>query len=263
MLQSLTYRPCPVCEAPDATRLDAYCREDWQVASCDSCDFVHLRNPPDYTELTEDFAWEKTYEAGRKTSKGSTPLAPLSRWVRDTFKTNRDRSGKYIGWFGGGNILDIGCGNGTRIPEPFTPHGIELSNRLHALAQDAMSARGGYCAHGAGAEAIWDFPEDHFDGIIMHSYLEHEVQIDAVLTGCVQALKSKGKIFVRVPNFASLNRRVIGAKWCGFRYPDHVNYFTPASLRRVAAKHGMEVKITNPVTLPVDDNINALFSFTS
>jgi len=63
---------------------------------------------------------------------------------------------------------------------------------------------------------------------------------------------------VRVPNFASLNRRVIGKKWCGFRYPDHVNYFTPVSLRALVAKAGFTMSITNNLTLHVDDNINAL-----
>ncbi len=77
-----------------------------------------------------------------------------------------------------------------------------------------------------------------FNGVIMHSYLEHEVEVMAVLNGAFRALRPGGKVYVRVPNFGSLNRRLIGAKWCGFRYPDHVNYFTLASLRQVASRAG-------------------------
>ncbi len=121
-----------------------------------------------------------------------------------------------------------------------------------------MRAQGGYCVHGPGAEAIWAFEPETFDGIVMSSYLEHEEEPLKVLKGAARALKPTGKIYVRVPNFGGLNRRVTGRKWVGFRWPDHVNYFTVADLRRIAAMAGLEVQLLNPIRLPFDDNINAL-----
>ncbi len=221
---------------------------------------VFLVNPPEYQALEEDFAWEKTYAAKKEASRGSTQLSPLARVARHKFRTLRDRSQKFRHWFGDGNVLDIGCGDGHRIIPPMTPFGIELSKALHAQADTLMRRRGGYCLHGPGAETIWDFDEGQFDGIIMHSYLEHETAVSRVLRGARRALKSTGRMFVRVPNYASLNRRVVGAKWCGFRYPDHVNYFTPRTLADVARRAGFSMSITNRLTLPLDDNINALFS---
>ncbi|MEM7471800.1 MAG: class I SAM-dependent methyltransferase [Pseudomonadota bacterium] len=264
MLQTPTYRPCPACEEPQARAIAEYSRDQWVVAACDACDFVYLRNPPDYEALEEDFAWEKTYVEKKNASKGSTWFSPVGRWLKETTGLRgRKRQDQYRHWFSGGKVIDIGCGTGTRIPEPMTPYGIELSNALHAAADAYMKTRGGYCVHGPGAEAIWEFPESAFDGVIMNSYLEHETDMMRVLEGAAHVLKPSGKLYVRVPNFASLNRRVIGKTWCGFRYPDHVNYFTPDSLRRVAKQAGFTVKITNPVTLPIDDNINALLSPTT
>ena len=121
-----------------------------------------------------------------------------------------------------------------------------------------MRTRGGYCVHGAGAEAIWQFDPAQFDGIVMFSYLEHEVDVMGVLRGVHRALKDDGALFVRVPNFGALNRRVIGPKWCGFRYPDHVNYFTLSTLRATAARAGFTTQLVNRLTLPVDDNISVL-----
>lgn len=259
MLDAPTYRHCPACQADDPSTLEAFSPEPWTVASCGACDFVYLTNPPTYEALEEDFAWEKTFVEKKAKSKGSTWFSPLGRKLKAITKLHgRDRKAKYIDWFNGGSVIDIGCGWGNGIPEPLTPYGIELSKMLHATADAHMKTRGGYCIHGAGADAIWDFPEAQFDGVIMHSYLEHETEVMKVLEGAARALKSTGAIFVRVPNFASLNRRVIGKKWCGFRYPDHVNYFTPDSLRRVAKQVGFDVQITNALTLPIDDNINAL-----
>lgn len=257
----ITYRPCPSCEADSARALTKYSTEDWQIGACDTCDFVFLRNPPSYVALEEEFAWEKTYEAKKEASVGSTRLSPLGRW----FKRNlpyfgRNRSAKYARWFQNGKVLDIGCGARSHVPEPMTPFGIELSRSLHEQADAYMRARGGYCLFGAGAEAIWDFDENQFDGILMHSYLEHETQVLHVLRGAYQTLKPTGKLFIRVPNYGSLNRRVVGKTWCGFRHPDHVNYFTTRTLRAVAAKAGFDLAITNPLTLPIDDNINALLS---
>jgi hypothetical protein len=69
-----------------------------------------------------------------------------------------------------------------------------------------------------------------------------------------------GAIYVRVPNYGGINRRILGPKWSGFRYPDHVNYFTLASLRRMAADCGLKVRLLKPFVLPVDDNINAVLT---
>jgi hypothetical protein len=54
------------------------------------------------------------------------------------------------------------------------------------------------------------------------------------------------------------NRRLLEAKWCGFRYPDHVNYFTTQSLRSITGDCGLRLKLLNPLCLPLDDNINAV-----
>ncbi len=53
------------------------------------------------------------------------------------------------------------------------------------------------------------------------------------------------------------NRRLLEAKWCGFRYPDHVNYFTTQSLRSITGDCGVRLKLLN-LCLPLDDNINAV-----
>jgi hypothetical protein len=76
----------------------------------------------------------------------------------------------------------------------------------------------------------------------------------------LRVLAPGGSIYVRVPNYGSLNRRMLGAKWCGFRYPDHVNYFTTTSLGAMAGDCGLKLKLLNPIRLPLDDNINAVLS---
>ncbi len=257
----VTPRPCPACSGTRATRIDAYSPDDWNIVACTACGFVFLQNPPPYAALEEDFAWEKTYVAKREKG-GSTAFSAANRRLRARLKLRTGARGEaaYARVFGSGRVLDIGCGSGLRIVAPMVPYGIELSRALHAEADARMRAAGGHCVHAAGADGIWQFDEGFFDGIVMNSYLEHETDIARVLTGAHRALKPGGAVFVRVPNFGSLNRRVIGPKWCGFRYPDHVNYFTLATLRAVAAKAGFTTRLVNRLNLWIDDNIQVLLT---
>lgn len=256
----LTHRHCPCCASDRGRKLDAYSPDIWVLVACEKCDFVYLQNPPPYEALIDDFAWEKTH-ALRSDRRKARPLSRLNRRVRSALGLHSHHTPeKFRRIFGEGRVLDIGCGDSGRIRAPLVPFGIEISAALQQAADARMRAEGGYCLHGAGADRIRDFDDEFFDGILMHSYLEHEVAVSDVLAECHRVLRPEGKIFVRVPNYGSLNRRVTQADWCGFRYPDHVNYFTPASLRHIAAKFGFKTKIVNPATLPVNDNVQALLS---
>lgn len=258
MKDAVTLRDCPTCDSTDATNLPEYSPDHWDVSQCTGCGLVYLRNPPGYEALVEDFAWEKTYEVKRAKTKGSTAFSPYARKLRRALGMTRDKTDSYRKWFNDGHVLDIGCGWGQRVAAPMTPYGIELSSELHKISDERMRAEGGYCIHGAGAEAIWQFDEGQFDGILMFSYLEHEENVMGVLKGAHRALKPGGGVYVRVPNYASLNRKVIGKKWCGFRYPDHVNYFTLATLTDTAARAGFTTQLVNKFTLHVDDNVSVL-----
>ena len=80
------------------------------------------------------------------------------------------------------------------------------------------------------------------------------------LTGVHRVLWDDGIIFVRVPNYVSLNRRVRGGQWCGFRCPYHVNYFTPYTLSRMAGDSGFHMKLLNPLKIAIDDNTEAVLT---
>jgi SAM-dependent methyltransferase len=151
-------------------------------------------------------------------------------------------------------VLDIGCGDGCRIPEGPTPFGIEVSQGLAMQARPHFQARGGDVVHAPALTGLDSFSNDTFTAIIMRSYLEHEAQPRAVLTKAFARLDKGGVVYVRVPNFGSVNRRVMGARWCGFRFPDHVNYFSGKTLRKLAEQIGFKYRRINWYSL-LDDNL--------
>ena len=255
------YRPCPACGSETISDLADLAPAPWRIGQCDTCDLVYLRNPVDYDALeAEDLSWETKFstEAEQRARKRG-PLKRLARYLRETGKRLRGDDQKfYTRLLGTGRMLDIGCANLIRMGSPNIPYGIELSKHFAEGADKVMRAAGGYCLQGAGAERIFDFPEDFFDGIVMSSYLEHEVNFPGVLEGALRALRPGGRIYIRVPNFSSLNRRFSGADWPGFRHPDHVTYFTPDTLKDVIQRAGFEFKLVNRHKIWLDDNIQAL-----
>jgi hypothetical protein len=63
-------------------------------------------------------------------------------------------------------------------------------------------------------------------------------------------------LIVKVPNYASWNRKIRANRWCGFRFPDHVNYFTPHTLKSMLQETGFQiVKFSIFDHLPTSDNM--------
>jgi SAM-dependent methyltransferase len=157
-------------------------------------------------------------------------------------------------------VLDVGCGGSTSIPEPFIPYGIEISRELHGRVAAKMAARGGEAIHAPAADGMAYFPDGYFTGIIMRSVAEHEVRPKLLFRHAARVLSGDGAVYVRVPNFACLNRTIMGSKWSGIRHPDHVNYFTHSSLRQMSAECGFRLRILRPLLLPFNDNVNAVLT---
>lgn len=253
-------RPCPACGSVRRRADQRYRRDNWVICGCADCGFVYLQNPPASEALVDDYAWEKTFDTEAKRRKTVAPaLYGLDYATRLRTRLFRaDEPAMFVKWFGAGRVLDIGCGQGARIKPPLVPFGIELSRELARQANAAMGPRGGWCVHATALEGLGSFADEFFEGVVMRSYLEHEVAPQAVLAATHRVLRPGGKIYVKVPNFGSVNRKLIGKNWCGFRYPDHVNYFTPTSLRRMAEACGYDMSVLNKWNLSIDDNIHVL-----
>ena len=256
-------RVCPQCGNAQMRVLRKYSEESWRVVDCMACHgFVYLQNAPAYDRLADELAWEKTFVTERERRRVSYPwvnfIERMTRWRLLHLPGKRTRI--YRRLFKNGRVLDVGCGGGHSIPEPYIPFGIEISNALAKEAHARMSARGGRAVCAPAIEGIALFSDRYFSGVVLSSFLEHEANPKPLLQQVARVIADDGKAYIRVPNFGSLNRRVMGSKWCGFRHPDHVNYFTSRSLRRMAMDCGLRMRLINPFLLPFNDNINAVLS---
>ncbi len=259
-------RSCPICESGNRDAAPGrYSRDGWTVIDCLTCGFVYLPDVPITTELVENLAWEKQFEAETNRRKQKQPIVQWldqkTRWRLHTFKriegvdilNERAPSGP---------ALDLGCGSGGQLlkfDERFTPHGVEISKGLAAAAAAAVAGRNGSVVQASSADGLNAFPDRFFTAALLRSYLEHDWQARDIMTTLYKKMAPGGLVAIKVPNYGSVNRMVVGSNWCGFRLPDHVNYFTKRHLGLLAQQTGFTMQASWRHTLPTDDNMLVFF----
>lgn len=256
-------RTCPACasERPPLS-LPQYSHPSWATVRCADCGLVFLSEAPVYAALSEDLAWTKQFAKEKKRRKEKQPIVSwLDEKTRWRLHIARDDEWAYITErVPEGRVLDVGCGPLNNIPERYTPYGIEIEKDAAEIADRIMSERGGRAIHAPALEGLAAFEDGFFDGMIMRSYLEHEARPREVLDACHSKLRSGGVIYVKVPNFGTINRKVRGVEWCGFRFPDHLNYFDVSSLRGLAEATGFRLDLRNTLTRLTNDNMHVFLT---
>lgn len=253
-------RACPLCAA-DAPQPVGVARGPWSIARCGACGFAYLTAAPPLESLANDYAWEKAAAAETKRRRQARPIVQwldeATRWRLHVFP--RPETRRYLERLAApGPVLDLGCGDGRqalKLPTRYTPFGVEISADLAAAADAAFQQRDGRCVAAPAVAGLAQFSDGHFTGAMLNSYLEHEENPLGVLRALARVMRADAPVVVKVPNYGSWNAAVMGAGWCGVRLPDHLNYFTPDSLERMAQSAGFAV--TRPVlaNLPTNDNM--------
>lgn len=255
-------RVCPQCGADNSARPARHRRAPWEVKACADCAFVYLEKAPVYDELFLNLAWQTNWQREEKRRRKARPLtyraSKLTRFRLHLFP--RKQVDDLIERFAApGNVVDIGCAGGKRLamlPDRFTPFGIEIESAMAAEADERFRASGGRAVNAASLDGLREFPDGFFTAATLRSYLEHEVQPREVMAEIARTLAPGGIAIIKVPNYASVMRPLMGLEWSGFRFPDHVNYFTPATLRRMIEGVGLGVRRFNLLDrLPTSDNM--------
>lgn len=198
----------------------------------------------------------------KKRRKQKAPIvAGIDQKTRWRLHMFRDDEWRYINdKIPSGHVLDVGCGRKNHVPEEFNPYGIEIEKAAAEACQLEMAERGGYVVHAPALDGLSQFEDGFFDGMIMRSYLEHEMNPREVLEQAHKKLRTGGVIYVKVPNFGTINRMVRGVDWCGVRFPDHLNYFDVKSMRSLAESVGFRFDLKNWATRLTNDNMHTFLT---
>lgn len=137
----------------------------------------------------------------------------------------------------GGRLLEVGCSTGEMLAaaqSSFTAFGVEADE----ASSNVAVTRGLNCTHGTLAEA--KFPDGHFDVAALYHVIEHFPSPRAELRELHRVIAPGGWLVIETPNIANLWFRLLGARWRQF-IPDHIFFYTPATLTRLCEESGFEI----------------------
>ena len=258
-------RNCPICGGnSDKATPVKYGVPEWPMVKCPDCGLVYLQWVPDIARLVNELAWtdqkKKNWDKRLEEQPIFARFDKMTLWRTKLFYDATPAKG-IRAFAEEGPVLDVGCGNGkklAKLPEGFIPHGIEIEGKIAAKANALFAERGGRVVNADGVSGLDALPRSFFSGVILWSYLEHEARPLEALKGVRKVIRENGVALVKVPNYASLNRKVFGHRWPGFRHPDHVQYFTPATMSALAERAGFDAKFRLYGQLPFNDNMYAV-----
>lgn len=130
----------------------------------------------------------------------------------------------------GTKVLDVGCGQGQfvdfMVRAGWNVSGIELSDSAVAICQQ----------FGLPVKKM-DFFDSalqpaSFDLLTMFEVIEHLPLPGQFMARAEELLKPGGILYLTTPNFAALDRRILGSDW-DVIHREHLAYFTPKTLRKV------------------------------
>lgn len=233
---------CEICGSKESKpRLT---QDQWTIVRCAGCGLVFLNPRPEPDVVERDYDWFRhaPLQVGARRSKETTIRRVLRR-TRGKGLLRRKRRQDVVmdrvrEFIPGGRFLDVGCGDGFMVEAAaeagFEAVGLDISD----VAVDHARGLGRNVEKGTIHDA--PFPANHFDAVLLMSYLEHEHYPARALTRIRELLRPGGHVFIKVPHYGSWNRMFMGRAWSGYYFPQHLFYFTPETIERLFEKCGLE-----------------------
>ena len=230
---------CPLCAGLRLHRV--FLVETWSTYSiekCRDCGFVFAAPRPSAEEL-DRFYTSTYFERDRATILGYANYRSVAEEnARRMWHEFKDILGERK--VPSRRVLDVGCATGGFLAEAKAEHwdgvGVEFSEFAIDVARQEFGLRvlQGDVFHP-------ELVEDSFGLVTMWHVLEHVIDPLATLEQARKLLAPGGLLFVELPNWSSVGRRARGVRWSQLKPPEHINFFTPASLALAARKAGFEI----------------------
>jgi 2-polyprenyl-3-methyl-5-hydroxy-6-metoxy-1,4-benzoquinol methylase len=152
-----------------------------------------------------------------------------------------------------GKVLDVGCGSGAflfQLNASFPSDYKILGTDVSGAPLDYAESKGVPVIRGNFLEL--DFGSRKFEAVTLWAVAEHLAQPKLFLEKIHSILKPQGVCFVLVPNMKSLAIRLLGGRY-RYVYAQHLNYFTPETMTRLAAPLFLPVEVRfmhfNPIVV--------------
>ncbi len=225
---------CNVCGARDWKHLRQF--GDYHLWRCKTCQLVVLYPPLTNAQL--ESLYEQNYfihhleaqmpQSSEDIEKEIQKRYHFVQWLEMTSKRS------------GGKILEIGCATGFLLKalerRGWKVTGLEISGAASNYARNVLQLN----VHtGQLNESILGI--ERYDMIIMLHTFEHLPDPRQTLMQLQKHFSERGIFVLQVPNARSLEARILGQHWEGWRIPYHLFHFSPAPLQRLLTECGYRI----------------------
>jgi SAM-dependent methyltransferase len=222
---------CPACAYPTAHR-KLYSKNSCDILQCTQCGLgrAECSGFDVRTYYTEDY-FSGARADGYVDYRGSEPVLrrEFARTVQSIRRFRKD-----------GRLLEIGCAYGFFLEEACTFYnvaGIEIAK----AAVEFCRSRGLFVINGVAEESVLA-QFGMLDVIVLLDVIEHLPDPHSTLALCRQHLNPGGVVVITTGDFASLYARLAGRNWRLMTPPQHLWFFTPQSVQRLAHSLGLKLE---------------------
>ncbi len=200
----------------------------------------------DFSGLDPARLYDDAYFQCADVTRGYDDYASLEVGLRRTARVRLRRIERILAASGGGSrprrIFDIGCATGVFLDEA-RRRGWEVAG-CDVSAYGVRQARSrGIDVVQADATHVFDAClEERFDAITLWDVIEHLPEPAAAIRSAAMHLRSGGVLALSTGDLGSLCARLSGRRWHLFNLPEHLFFFTRASLRGLLETHGLSVR---------------------
>lgn len=131
----------------------------------------------------------------------------------------------------GSTLLDIGCDKGYFLDQA-RRHGYDVQGIEPSRAARSYCERVGLKVHSDLAGVA-----EKFDVITMWHSLEHFPDPNETIVAVSKLLKKDGRLFIRVPDYSCVWRKVTGERWIWFQPRNHYVHYSPEGLKSLLTRH--------------------------
>jgi SAM-dependent methyltransferase len=230
---------CPVCSSEDGKWLTS--RNQLRIATCVGCRHAYVWPTPSQEFL--DGIYQNAYYHSGESHLGFNDYASLAQARRRMFARHLNRIEAFVNR---GRVLDVGCATGDFLKvareRGWEVMGADLSPARAVLSEIDIPLVG---------DSIQDARVEpgSLDLVTFWDVLEHMPDPVPDLRRARALLRPGGAVALTVPDAASLVARLSRQRWFGYNTAgEHLQFFTPASLKQAFEAAGLELRVRRPVT---------------
>jgi 2-polyprenyl-3-methyl-5-hydroxy-6-metoxy-1,4-benzoquinol methylase len=245
-----TTEHCPVCKGTRHRLL--YPVANGELVTCQFCRLTFFAPRPSIEDLAALYNTDE-YRDGYKASVMADLLFAQARYQHLYHVITQYHPSLLA--LSPKRLLDIGCGRGDLLQiaaqSGWEVSGIEISPLAVQQANQLLKEN----RVQAGDLETLALASNAYTLITSYHVIEHLLDPVTHLAKIRQLLQPGGIVFIETPNLASLGAKVRGKRWSHIIPPEHINYFTPDSLRYTLSQAGFQKYIVFTSAPPIIESI--------